>query len=267
MNISQPTPGELDSAVSKLKAALLTGSFVDTVRAHKALHGYGDQAAEPILRELRQIDLAKVDYPEIISLVTGLATSLHDLSEAASVSFAEDTLKQKCHPAIAASLRNTIRFRRSDYRESQVLGMTILEEKTIDERYRATAHVSRWLHNIPAGDLADISRLYLISEQSHHDFRGNYQPYLAVITLAWSTLFHPSNPFQWFRRARHEFTLYHEVGHHREGHTEYGQDPEQEKQADAYARRLFRQAHPGGAMIGRALPFLRRKPRKQDGDK
>lgn len=267
MNTSQPTPGELDSAVSKLKAALLTGSFVDTVRAHKALHGYGDQAAEPILRELRQIDLAKVDYPEIISLVTGLATSLHDLSEAASVSFAEEALNQPCHPAITAALRNTIRFRRSDYRESQVLGMTILEERVIDGRYRATAHVSRWLHNIPADDLADISRLYIISEQSHHDFRGNYQPYLAIITLAWSTLFHPSIPLQWVFRVNHEFTLYHEVGHHREGHTEYGQDPEQEKQADAYARRLVRQAHPVSTMIGRALRFLRRKPSKQDDHK
>lgn len=267
MNTPQPTPSELESAVSRLKAALLTGSYANTVKAHKALHAYGDEAAEPILRDLRQIDLTQVDYPEAVSLVAGLATILHDLSEAASNSFVEDALKQPCHPAIAASLKNTIRFRRSDYREAQVLGITVLEEKAIDERYQATAHVSRWLHNIPSDDLADISRLYIISEQSHHDFRGYYQPYLAVITLAWTELLHPSNPFQWVFRVNHEFTLYHEIGHHREGHTEYGQDPEQEKQADAYARRLIRQVHPVGAMIGWVLRPLRRKSRKHGNDK
>lgn len=267
MNTSLPISSELEAAVSQFKAALLTGSYEDIVRAHKALHAYGDPAAEPILQELKLIDLAKVDYPETVSLVAGLATILHDLNEAASVSFAENALNRPCHPAIAASLRNTIRFRRSGYRETQVLGMTILEEKTIDERYRATAHVSRWLHNIPADDLADISRLYIVSEQSHHDFQGTYQPYLAIITLAWSTLLHPSNPLQWVFRVNHEATLYHEVGHHREGHTEYGQDPEQEKQADAYASRLFRQVHPVVTKIGRALNLWRKKPRRHHKDK
>jgi len=267
LNTPESTSSELDSAVSRLKAALLTGSFADAVKAHKALHAFGNEAAEPIVQEIQQIDLAQVDYPETISLVTGLATILHDLSEAASIRFVEDALNQPCHPAIAASLRNTIRFRRSDYRETQVLGMTILEEKTIDERYQATAHVSHWLHNIPVDDLAEISRLYIISEQSHHDFRGNYQPYLAIITLAWTELFHPSNPLQWVFRINHEFTLYHEVGHHREGHTEYGQDPEQEKQADAYARRLIQHAHPVSAMIGRILRPLHPKSLKNGNHK
>lgn len=267
MNTSHPTPCELEAAVSRLKASLLTGSSADTMNAHKALHAYGDQAVDPILRELEPINLAQVDYPEIVSLVTGLTTVLHDLNESVSINFVENALKQACHPAIAASLRNIIRFRRSDYRETQFRGMTILEEKTIDDRYQATAHVSRWLHNIPGDDLADISRLYIISEQSHHDFRGYYRPHLAIITLAWETLFHPYIPVQWIFRLGHEHTLYHEVGHHREGHTEYGQDPEQESQADAYARRLVRQAHPAAEKFGRVVRRLRGKSVKQENGK
>lgn len=243
---------------------MLTGSYAETAKAHKALYQFGDDAVEPVLRELRQIDLAQVNYPETLTLVTGLISILHDLSEVSSVEFAEDALTRPCYPAIAAVLKSNLRLRRSDYRETEVLGITVLEEKAIDARYQATNHVSRWLHNVPRNDLADISRLYIITQQSHQEFLGTYQPDLAIITLAWMTEVHPYIPLQWVLRMSHEGTLYHEVGHHREGHTEYGQDPEQEKQADAYARNLLRQTHPVLARIGRALRSLRRTKPKQD---
>jgi hypothetical protein len=51
-----------------------------------------------------------------------------------------------------------------------------------------------------------------------------------------------------------EGTLYHKIGHHVHKHT-FGQDPEQEKEANAYAARMMKRAHPTLSMILR--PFAR----------
>ena len=240
----------------------MSTSTAQVDRAFKALYDAGPIAIGPLLRELRLFDLGSLQVPNFLSLVSGLATILHDLSEEDSVDFITKALREPCHPAMESALRSIMRYRSSNYRISEFSGIPIFEERDLDRRYRATHYVCNWLRNVPQSDLKDISRIYIVKDLDSHDFSGQYQPHLAVITLVWISSFHPSNPICWLLRGGQERTLYHEIGHHHHKHVEYGEVPEQELQADAYADKLWFNAHPRFEKFVRILRCVRRRTPK-----
>ena len=70
-----------------------------------------------------------------------------------------------------------------------------------------------------------------------------------------------------FYKLTAEFTFYHEAGHHALGHLEYGQDEDQERAANHFARICYRNSHPIFTGIGRILlkpvvPIVRHQLRK-----
>lgn len=261
----KPNTGEdVAWAISELKKGILSRSRKRQAAGFRVLYKAGAVAIEPLVCELQRIDLEQIGRPESTALFNGLASILHDISEDASLEFIDAALARNCHPVNKAVLNVIGRFRRSDFREKLVAGIEILESKAIDERYRATSHVSRWLGNVPDNDLRGISRIYIIDADLDQDFLGYYLPSSALITIVWLTFFHPSIPVQWAFRLSQERTLYHEIGHHKHGHTEGGQVPEQELEADRYSRKLMRKSHPRlrqiGVILGRV--FRRRKLEK-----
>ena len=48
---------------------------------------------------------------------------------------------------------------------------------------------------------------------------------------------------------------YHEIGHHVHRHT-FGQDPDQEREADQYAANILKKSHPLLRIIVRAVKFV-----------
>jgi hypothetical protein len=56
----------------------------------------------------------------------------------------------------------------------------------------------------------------------------------------------------WMKNIRTEIVLYHEIGHHVHRHT-FGEDPDQEREADKYAGRIFANIHPLLFRIGRCV--------------
>jgi hypothetical protein len=73
---------------------------------------------------------------------------------------------------------------------------------------------------------------------------GSYRPILFVIMLVWYHPFSRYDPFSWVLLQNVEYTLYHEIGHHGYRHGIGRHIPEQEQEADAYARRLMKISHP-----------------------
>ena len=235
---------EINAAIKQLKRALMTRQTDLGRDAQKMLFAAGEAATEPLLRELRQINFSKKPHPLELSLVTGFCLALHDINERESEKFITNALSKRCHPAVRSSLTGILRHKTSDYRQSDYQGIQIFEHAKIDKRRNASDHVKGWLGNIPDHDVEGISRIYLIKKANWQDFHGYYAQTLSVIVLVWKEYFHPYNPLQWFVRFSHERTFYHEVGHHFHRHSESGHVPEQEQEADAYARRLMRNAHP-----------------------
>lgn len=223
--------------------------------AHKNLVGFGNAVLPAIEHELARIDLGKVSHHEIATLVAGLATALHDINEDASRRYMSASLARPITPLMRAALRSIVRFTMDDWRRSSVGGIIVLEHGKLDSRFEASRHVGRWLANVPEADLVGISRIYIIPESPEPEFAGTYLQAVSVIEIVWRR---PSEHRigNAVRRFMIEKTLYHEVGHHALQHVESGQDPDQERQADRYAWKMMRKAHPNLSMLTLPLRFL-----------
>ncbi len=115
-------------------------------------------------------------------------------------------------------------------------------------------------------DLANITRIDVIEYVPGMGYLGRYNLFFSGIILT-SPAITKNLPNKWIDQIFAEFVFYHEVGHHACGHIEGGQIADQEKEADDYARKMFRNAHPVKVSIAKALifpflPLLRRLVKK-----
>ncbi|MEM7426964.1 MAG: hypothetical protein AAF441_12785 [Pseudomonadota bacterium] len=239
------TPHEqISSSLKRLKQGLLVSSLPITDRAYAELFAIGPPIVPFLLAELDKIDVSNPERGELVPLFMGLMTLLHDLDETVSRPFIDRVLAEGCISGVESGLTILKRHHSSRFRQTTVHGIEIWEQENIPESSRATEYVSRWLSNVPPGDLAGISRLYLVTSQPTFDFAGYYEHYLSLILIVWKAGPQKWSPLNWLERFLHEATLYHEVGHHFHQHAERGQVPEQEEEAVAYSRQIMRQQHP-----------------------
>lgn len=235
---------EIRNAISKLKRAFMTDNYDLQAQTRVELATYNEHPAAPLLSELDRLDFAKIEYPENLKLIAGLASSLHDVSEMQSRKFLIRTLAGECHPSVSAILKSIKRFDNDNFAKCSFGKIEIFEELALDKGLRATDHVLKWLDNVSDEDLQGINRVYVLDDDIERGYIGNYAPLLNVISIIWRRPYFRRAQFNWLRRITVEKTFYHEVGHHACGHLEYGQVPEQEEQADLYARKHMLVAHP-----------------------
>lgn len=234
----------IENAIEQVKQGILFDAPQMTLPAYKILFKAGAESVPPLLRELNRINLADRERPEVATLAVAFATLLHDLSETESAAFIEQVPIDECHPVVAAGFRRILKFSTTHFHRAKIGHVEILAQKSIDFRYRASAHVARWLGKVDRERLDELARVYVIESMPSHDFYGFYLAHVGVITITWDTSLHPWLPLQWPLRFLHEETLYHEIGHHFLRHHEPGQDPEQEDEAMQFATEQIRQSHP-----------------------
>ena len=259
MNDNQAT-GEGD--IKQLIRGLMSNSDRIALPAYKRMFEAGVSTIPLLERELGRIDLAKVAHRKALTMVVGLVALLHDLDEAASESFIERATAAKCHPVLTSAFRVITRYSHRDYRRATFADVAIFEEATVDPRHNATPLVKKWLSDLPPIDLKDLSRIYIVATKPTLDFYGTYLPTLRVITLVWETRFDflrpgkfPSSLFH----SIHRRTLYHEIGHHVHDHKEFGQDPQQEIEADTYESTTLRRTNPIVTTLTRAIGAVIRR--------
>jgi len=261
MTIKKIGSDELDKAIKQLKQGLLSNNLPIIRKAYKRLHDIGPDVCPRLLAELKQIDVRKVDRPEVVMMARGLAIILHDLNEDISREFIANAMALKISPLIKSAFNGILHFRRDNFREVQFNGILILEDKSIDKEYHASSHVLRWLKIIPLKHLEGIPRIYIIKDDTDFDFRGYIETYLSVIVIAWETDWQPKNILQKLSRFAQKKTLYHEIGHHFHQHTDGGQVPEQEE--EAYARKMIRKAHPRLSKFAKVVKLIFPKKRNR----
>ncbi len=120
------------------------------------------------------------------------------------------------------------------------------------------ASLARWAET-PGLALDGVTRIDVIARLPELDYLGCYDLRLSGIVLTW-----PPGRARgwrlWLRRLDAEYAFYREVGHHAAGHVDGGHVPEQEAEADAFARAMIRAARPAplGAVSAAVLWRLRR---------
>lgn len=248
---------EISTALHQMTRGLGHDDWQDSYRGYKALYGLGACAIPAIEAAIFQRDWNALGRPWESRLLAALVSVVHDIDESASRRIITKLKAKGCKPVTRAYLDVIAAFSLENFRTHEIRGIRVLESRRIGRRHRIEQHLTDWLATVPTADLAGIERIYVVTFSEDKAYSGKYMPLLCHITLVWRHRHPRVAPISWFFRLIHESTLYHEIGHHCLGHT-FGQDPEQEKQANDYAGRLIRANHPWLAQLGRVLaPVVR----------
>jgi hypothetical protein len=178
-----------------------------------------------------------------IRYVTGLVSLIHDVDENASKQIAQQLIQKGCGTVTQQRLKSILEFTLNDYVQYQIRGVNIFEDKQIKSHFNIQASLESWLRNVSDDDLREIERLYIVSRSKDQAYAGRYTPIFYNIKLIWDATGAKFNPVTWLKLRWIEMVLYHEIGHHVPRHT-FGQNEEQEDEADTYAVRKFLSGRP-----------------------
>ncbi len=226
---------DFEKALGRLKRGLMTGNERTALNAYKEICGQGTLASSLIEGELRRFDLKTPLRKESEQLLAGLLALQRDLDEASSNKFIDCKLSHECPPVTAAILRSVRNISGRLYRKAAYGSISIWEHTGLDQGYEASKCVCAWLAELPQEDLSGISRIYILRAEFDKDWLGQYMPILGVVTISWTTIIGPASRLTRLTNSLHRNVLFHEVGHHVHEHW-FGQDPEQEADANQYAK-------------------------------
>ena len=232
-----------EAAFDKLMRGLGHRSPKRIYSGYRELYQLGAAVIPDLERRIFEMDWKTLSRPELTRIQGALVSLLHDIDETRSREVIDQLIRDGCHPVTQSILRSILRFDQGNFRQYEIRGLRILESKDIEQEEHVPHYLDRWLANVPQEDLAGIDRLYVITPPPKADYAGKYMPILATVTMIWGNPFLGWKPPAWFTRFDMEHTLYHEIGHHVCEHT-FGQDPEQERQANRYAAARLRITHP-----------------------
>ena len=247
-------PGSAIPPIERLLRGVST-LHVETVRdAWRELLAQGPTALPAVLDKL---DSEAWERPPRGPSTRYLGMLLAVLDEIDPQAFARvvDRLQAgRLHPVHRRTVEMMAR-RISDMAAGQIgPGLPVYIAGDVDDHALVMTRLARWSRTSGL-DLENVARIDVIAKLPSMDYLGLYNLLFSGIILAW-----PATPRRglagWFDRIQEEFTFYHEVGHHACGHVEGGTVAQQEEEADAYARQMFRRAHPVATALARGPAWV-----------
>lgn len=250
-----------DTDIQRLISKLLRGASSDrpetTYEAFRQLYKLGPSIVPLLEVKLRQADWSTLRYGFEVKFLSILLSLLYDVDFAAGERVATDLLKRNCHQSCVSIIKAIRKEQNWPYRTYNIRTLRVYEDTSLDPAHDIKNRLKDWLKVVPDEDLSGIHRLNVILEPYRADYEGNYMPILAVINLIWK--------YRTFRSFDHFLlrnTLYHEIGHHVHRHT-FGQDPEQEREANRYAAHMHITHSPWLKVIRYGLSLFRRNRASQ----
>jgi hypothetical protein len=232
---------DLDQSISRNLRMLIRGltqnNTSETYEGYKALFQVGEPAIEQIREAILKSNWRKIKYPNEIRYVSGLVNVIHDIDESEARRITNQLKNNGCDLVVARILDSVCKFTQADYTQYNVCGVKIFEHRKLVTKGDVKSKLEQWLKTAPAKDLKEIERIYILRREDLESL-GNYTPILFQINLVWDNPYSRWNPASWYYNFVIESTLYHEIGHHVHRHT-FGQDADQEKEADKYSGRLM----------------------------
>lgn len=231
-----------NAALNRLLRGIST-DHVETVRqAWRNLLTAGHEATPIVRQKLSSDAWRKKPHGPSARYLGVLLALLHELD---SNAFEEEIERLRGEP-LHALHRRTIELmakRHGDHVFGKIgddIPVYISDEVDHPEKiYRYMQHWSR----TPGLEMSNVTRVDVIAFHPEMDYFGRYNLLYDCIILTWQNEV-PAGFARWWRKTKAELTFYHEVGHHLFQHDESGQVEEQEREADAYKRLMFRKAHP-----------------------
>jgi len=225
-------------------------------RGYKNLYRLGHSALDTLVEKIYEIDWSHSKYKELSKYISGIFSLIHDIDEETADSVRKRLTTDGCPKHIRALLDSTCRFSVKNYFRYKVRGIDIFEHRKIKKKCNIQYHIENWLSNIEEGDLADISRLYIIRKDDVVSWAGTYTPVIFKITLLWDIPYKEGSILFKVSSLTTEQTLYHELGHHAHRHNFKQDRSDKEREADRYAYLMMRRTHPILSIFANAFSKL-----------
>lgn len=222
--------------------ALMQGSYEQVYKAHRALYNIGTEALPLIEEVIFRQPWEDVGHGAQIGQLIGMLNLIHDIDEERAKAVGDQIRKAGCSVKVERRIAAITTFTVDNFNFFDVAGVKIFQSKQLGKQASFEKRTRKWLAVVPPEDLAQIERLYLVPK-SDSDYLGYYMPILCKTVVEWNMPFSKFNPTSWVALFFIKKTFYHEIGHHAHRHT-FGQDPDQEKEADRYAAKLLFKSHP-----------------------
>jgi len=244
------------------------GSLVQNVNEEiyknsKELYQIGESALTPLIEAVLPHDWSKIDNKNQMRLLTGIVSLINDINEEACQKTAKTIIERGCTRAVKQCLNSITAFTLNDYSLHNIQGINIYVLKEFKDIDFIENKLNEWFLIVPIEDIEEIERIYVIPYHEDYTYSGTYTPILSYIKLVWERDEADSFIWKWIDLLRTEHTLYHELGHHVHRHT-FGQDTDQEKEADEYASILMKKSHPTMRKIAQILKYLGLKKKQVD---
>lgn len=237
---------EIRQALRSLIDGITRRNRKEQMKWHKVVYQIGKSALPIIESKLVTFYASNIDGHLRFLYVTGLMQLAHDIDEEQAHRITQRLLRNGGDKMIANRLRAINEFSLEQHTRFTIRGISIFVDKGIITLYPLRRRLKKWFRQIPDQDLKDVDRVYIEGEKPG-DYLGQYAPIFYTIKLIWASPFSWYNPllwlFSWIIWLKREHTFYHEIGHHAHHHT-FGQDPDQEREADHYAGTMWAKRHP-----------------------
>lgn len=247
---------ELSEPTNFLKTftrVLTNGSPHATYKVYRELYQLGESVIPAIEAQLLAHTWDNIKYGAQIKILSGLLSLVNDINEERAKELGEKIRKKGCNEVVNIKIKSILDFSLDEFKKYSLNGVVIYQSKSLCYETRIKKKMTKWLSMVPNEDLNKIERLYLIP--TDEAYLGTYQPTLCNIMVVWDMFFSYYNPLSFFQLLIIENTLYHEIGHHVNRHT-FGQDPDQEKEADLYAADMIKKTHPILGMIVKTVKLV-----------
>lgn len=249
----------INKHLKSLIFGIIHNSQEQVFKAHRDLYGIGRAVILILEEHIFKQSWKDIQHGPQLAQLAGMLNLIHDIDETQAKLIGEKIRKAGCSDKVDRRISAITTFTLDNFHAYEIGGVKIYQSKELGKQSPIESRMRKWLSIVPKIDMEQVERIYLIP-QSKEDHRGYYTPILCKIVVEWDAQSFFLNPLSWFECIFIEKTLYHEIGHHAHNHT-FGQDPDQEKEADKYAYRLLFKRHPIKMNILKKIAqiFMKRK--------
>lgn len=244
-----------------LTRGLAQGSNDEIYKSHRELFMLGEAVIPPVEEQILSQPWDDIKYGEQLNILSGLLSLINDIDEGRARKIGKIIRNRGCSAIVDSRIRSITEFTLNEFESCAILGVNIYISKKLGGQNRIKKKMTQWLSMIPPNDIKEVERIYIIPE-TNEDHRGTYMPILCSIMVEWIIPVSFYNPLSSIFLIRIEKTLYHELGHHVHRHT-FGQDPDQEREANEYAAKILQRSHPSLKFVLKAI-FGKQTNREQN---
>ena len=170
-----------------LTRGLAQGSNDEIYKSHRELYMLGETVIPAVEEQILSQPWGDIKYGEQLSILSGLLSLINDINEERAREVGNIIREKGCSKIVESRIRSITEFTLSEFESCPISGINIYLSKKLGGKSRIRSKMAQWLSMLPATDLKEVDRIYIIPE-TNEDHRGTYMPILCSIMVEWDIM-------------------------------------------------------------------------------